>query len=169
MTPTLTGKFPSSKPTPVLCLCVCVRPPLDKGFSSIFLTHQLSPTNCYHRQGAGVPLQVSCQRRRLQLAVKPDLISLAYLRFFELLPTLFQSPLFDSTVVHDTSHKPFPSAASSCRALTACECISTGCSTIQFLRTHAPFRSLAFLLNVGTDLTEYKCQSVFRSAVPLGC
>ena len=55
-------------------------------------------------QGAGVPLQVSCQRRRLQLAVKPDLISLAYLRFFELLPKLFQ---FASTVVHDTSHKPF--------------------------------------------------------------
>ena len=52
-------------------------------------------------QGAGVPLQVSCQRRRLQLAVKPDLISLAYLRFFELLPKLFQ---FASTVA---PHKPF--------------------------------------------------------------
>ena len=49
-------------------VCVCV-PPWTKGFPPPFL----------HKQGAGVPLQVSCQRRRLQLAVKPDLIRLAYL------------------------------------------------------------------------------------------
>ena len=28
------------------------------------------------------------------------------------------------------------------------------------LLTHAPFRSIAFLLNVGTEFTEYNCQSV---------
>ena len=33
-------------------------------------------------QGAVAPLQVYCQRRHLQVVVIPDLISLAYLRFF---------------------------------------------------------------------------------------
>ena len=28
------------------------------------------------------------------------------------------------------------------------------------LRTHAPFRSLTFLLSLGTELTENQCQSV---------
>ena len=36
------------------------------------------------------------------------------------------------------------------------------------LLTHAPFRSLTFLLSVGIELTENQCQSVNRSAVPLG-
>ena len=43
------------------------------------------------------------------------------------------------------------------------------CSTILFLLTHAPFRSLTFLLDLGTELTENQFQSVNRSAVPLGC
>ena len=38
-----------------------------------------------------------------------------------------------------------------------------------FLRTHAPFRSFTFLLDLGTEPTENQCQSVNRSAVPLGC
>ena len=38
-----------------------------------------------------------------------------------------------------------------------------------FLRTRAPFRYFTFLLDVGTELTENQCQSVNRSAVPLGC
>ena len=76
------------------CVCVCVSHPGSKGFprshlSTVTRHVPLSPS----LQGAGVPLQVSCQRRRLQLAVKPDLISLAYLRtIFELLTKPF--PIF---------------------------------------------------------------------------
>ena len=33
----------------------------------------------------------------------------------------------------------------------------------------SPCCSTAILPTVVTELTEYKCQSVFRSAVPLGC
>ena len=33
-----------------------------------------------------------------------------------------------------------------------------------FLRTHAPFRSFTFLLSLGTEFTEYKCQSVCACA-----
>ena len=32
-----------------------------------------------------------------------------------------------------------------------------------------PCSSVTFLPSVVTEFTEYKCQSVFRSAVPLGC
>ena len=34
--------------------------------------------------------------------------------------------------------------------------------------TFSPCRSLT-IFDLGTEFTEYKCQSVFRSAVPLGC
>ena len=37
------------------------------------------------------------------------------------------------------------------------------------LSDSSPYSSITFLPSVGTEFTEYKCQSVFRSAVPLGC
>ena len=66
-------------------------------------------------------------------------------------------------VLHDTSHKPTATlrrfaANFACQIVFECSC--QHCSTIRFLRTHAPCRSFTFLLNVGTEFAEYKCQSV---------
>ena len=50
-------------------------------------------------QGAVAPLQVYCQRRHLQLVVIPDLISLAYLRFFTVMADLSQVPQHHSHLI----------------------------------------------------------------------
>ena len=69
---------------------------------------------------------------------------------------------------HDTSPKHFPTAELQPRA-DRLRVHFNRMFNNTLLRTHAPCRSFTFLLNVGTELTEYNCQSVFRSAVPLGC
>ena len=57
-------------------------------------------------------------------------------------------------VFHDTPHKPTAAlrrfaADFECQIVFECSC--QHCSTLRFLRTHAPFRSLTFLPNVGTE------------------
>ena len=84
----------------------------------------------------------------------------------QLLTKPFQSPLFDSTVVHATFHKPCPSAAFSCRAFVNCRQVNN-LLNISVALTFSPCVSLTFLLTVGIELTANQCQSVscavFRS------
>ena len=62
----------------------------------------------------------------------------------------------------------FPTAAFSRLCIAASRASETMLNSSNH-RTLSPFRSLTILLNVGIEVTEYNCQSVFRSAVPLGC
>ena len=69
---------------------------------------------------------------------------------------------------HDTSPKHFPTAELQPRA-DRLRVHFNRMFNNTLLRTHAPFRSFTFLLNVGTELTEYNCQSVcefVRSGIP---
>ena len=64
----------------------------------------------------------------------------------------------------------FPTAAFSRRRSAALLQMSEQIDkNISVALTFSPYVSLTFLPSVVTEFTEYKCQSVFRSAVPLGC
>ena len=80
----------------------------------------------------------------------------------QLLPTL-STPLVCFMVLHVIlPQNRFLTASQLLNAASTC----TRCETLlnnTFLRTHAPFRSLTFLLSLGTELTENQCQSVYVS------
>ena len=107
-------------------VCVC-HPPVPKGFTSFPYFHTI-------QQGATSPFISLWPTKLLIFGEDMNLgrqvhVPATGLNFCPrcsnlscLLPWWF----------HGTSPKPFPSAAFSCRVLTACECLSTRCSTIQF-------------------------------------
>ena len=77
---------------------------------------------------------------------------------------------FDAMVVHVSPPKPFPpqQRCSLSRFVTAVQG-NNHCSNTYNFSDLSPCCSTAILPIVVTELTEYNCQSVFRSAVPLGC
>ena len=141
-------------------VCVCVCPPLDKGFPSTTPIRQgrvaLPP---YHTQR-------SCGR---EWEAGPDQ---------PCVPAVLSS--CDSTLplvcCHGGSMIPpqnLPFAAFILQLSRADRSFSRLdqqlVETPTSLSDFSPCSSVTFLPSVGTEFTEYKCQSVFRSAVPLGC
>ena len=121
-------------------MCVCVHP----------WTKGSQPTSA----GAlSTPWQTQCNEA-MPWSGKHGLITRVYLQQFGTVEHAVQCALFVSMVLHDTSHKPTAvlrrfAADFECQIVFECSC--QHCSTIRFLRTYAPFRSLAFLPNVGTE------------------
>ena len=70
-------------------------------------------------------------------------------------------------VLHDTFPQTYSSPAA-VPLIGSSECLRQQCFNNTFQRTLPPCRSIT-IFDLGTEFTEYKCQSVFRSAVPLGC
>ena len=80
---------------------------------------------------------------------------------------------FGSWSLHDTSPQTLPFAAFVLQLSRAdrsfCRLDQQLAKTPTSLSDSPPCSSVTFLPSVVTEFTEYKCQSVFRSAVPLGC
>ena len=94
---------------------------------------------------------------------KHGLITRVYLRQFGTVERAVQFALFVSMVLHATYPQTgFPAVLQPLPlALTVKLWLNN-----TFLRTHAPFRSFAFLLDLGIELIENQCQSVcFAGAV----
>ena len=141
----------------VWCGCVCVSPPVSKG--STFVTKSFecrgpspSPVADGQRRGHWGGLQTYL----------PNCCTSCH-------STL---SLFVSMVVHATSPKPFPSVSAAVRRSSAA--VASLQMRANYLLKHLQLIGLLTLplshsFPRGIELTEYNCQSVFRSAVPLGC
>ena len=147
-------------------MCVC--PPLDKGFSTATPSTVFQPPfSTFYRQGGREDLQGSAQRSSLQDPRMRKLITSVYL----LVLSQAVTPLFHF-LFHGSSrfppHKHSSPAAEQPGSLFRRlrvptlfnNTVSADLSTLLF--HHLPSHR-------EIELTEYKCQSVFRSAVPLGC
>ena len=88
---------------------------------------------------------------------KHGLITRVYLQQFGTVEHAVQFALFVSMVLHATYPQTgFPAAVQPLHLALAVKLWLNN----TFLWTHAPFRSFAFLLDLGIELTENQCQSV---------
>ena len=84
--------------------------------------------------------------------------------FFRKLPLQFSVVCFHGGF---TILSPKPARPQQLRRQFDCRRLVTTMFNLSSDWTHAPFRSLAFLLNVGIEITEYNCQSVLFSVSTL--
>ena len=138
--------FFEKAPKPAICVC----PPLDKGFSTNFgRGPSPSPVADGQRRGHWGGLQTYL----------PNCCTSCH-------STL---SLFVSMVVHATSPKPFPSPPARVVVVAPLQMRNFNVKTPSSLWTfHHAVPSPSFSTSE-LSVTEKQCQSVFRSAVPLGC
>ena len=154
-----------------MCLC----PPLDKGFLSAD-----PPSTCFTSRGTEHSLANSVQRSyALEWEARIDHPCVPARNFSTSCDST--SPLFVSWFLHATTPKQVFTPL--CSRLHFCHVVlQLRRADRSFLQTDQqlvetptsfsdspPCSSVTFLPSVGTELTEYNCRSVFRSAVPLGC
>ena len=150
---------------------MCVHP-WTKGFPPLllpqFFNHLVQPPSTGRgvEQACRAPLNKAlCSVLRISARTLADVPARSFTSCYTTLPR------FVSWSFMFPPPKPFPPQQRCSLSLfvTAVKGNSHCSNTYNFFSDFSPCRSITFLLNVVIELTEYKCQSVFRSAVPLGC
>ena len=135
---------------PRVCVCVCVKP----CFYGFFLLVTIS-------RGPAADKQTLANKAMLVRWMR-SLINCVYLR-----QTFGQAvPIFDSMVVHDTSHKPFSFRRFQLLRVRELQ------TSEQFVKHFScadlfTLRFFTFLLDLGTGLTENQCQRVCGCALKI--
>ena len=130
-----------------VCVCVCVSHPGSKGFHLFYLS--TTTETFYQRQGDTAPDCRPCLTKLCNLVGYPAWPAGRTCSFFTSCNPTF--PRFDSWffMILPINLSTFSRSRLVQRLATAH--LSKHCSTIRFLRTYAPFRSLTFLPIVTTE------------------
>ena len=151
-----------------VCLCVCVTP-WAKGPPVLTFTTAFYRKGKFHQQGGKASSDEPCPtklRRWRGSEWRRPFVYLQLKRFLKLFHLRFDSWWFHMLVPKTSFLQPLSADFEFAAAVMRLKQL---CSNTYNFSDLSPCCSTAILPIVVTELTEYKCRSVFRSAVPLGC